>query len=42
MGRSTISRLYERGGLPVTHVQTLCKALRLAWIQRFLKSDSWD
>ena len=31
---------YKKGGLRVTHVETLCKALRLAWIQRFLKSDS--
>ena len=30
----------DRGGLRVIHVETLCKALRLAWIQRFLKSDS--
>ena len=31
---------YERGDLRVTHVKTLCKTLRLARIQRFLKSDS--
>jgi len=30
----------ERGGLRVTHVETLCKALRLAWIQRLLRGDS--
>jgi len=31
---------YERGGLRVTHIETLCNALCLAWIHRFLKSDS--
>ena len=38
--REVLYQDYERGGLRVTHVETLCKALRLAWIQRFLKSDS--
>jgi len=38
--REVLYRDYERGGLRVTHVETLCKALRLAWIQRFLKRDS--
>ena len=38
--REMLYQDYERGGLRVTHVETLCKALRLAWIQRFLKSDS--
>ena len=40
--REVLYQDYERGGLRVTHVETLCKALRLAWIQRFLKSDSWE
>ena len=39
--REVLYQDYEKGGLRVTHVETLCKALRLAWIQRFLKSDSW-
>ena len=38
--REVLYQDYERGGLRVTHVESLCKALRLAWIQRFLKSDS--
>ena len=38
--REVLYQDYERGGLRVTHVETLCKALRLAWIQRFLKGDS--
>ena len=38
--REVLYQDYERGGLRVTHVETLCKALSLAWIQRFLKSDS--
>ena len=38
--REVLYQDYERGGLRVTHVETLCKALRLAWIQRFLKSDT--
>ena len=36
--REDLYQGYDRGGLRVTHVETLCKALRLAWIQRFLKS----
>jgi len=39
--REVLYQDYERGCLRVTHVETLCKALRLAWIQRFLKRDSW-
>ena len=38
--REVLCQDYERCGLRVTHVETLCKALRLAWIQRFLKRDS--
>ena len=38
--REVLYQDHERGGLRVIHVETLCKALRLAWIQRFLKSDS--
>ena len=38
--REVLYQDYERGGLRVTHEETLCKALRLARIQRFLKSDS--
>ena len=38
--REVLYQDYERGGLRVTHVETLCKALRLAWIQRFLKGKS--
>ena len=38
--REVLYQDYERGGMRVTHVETLCKALRLAWIQRFLKRDS--
>ena len=37
--REVLYQDYERGGLRVTHVETLCKALRLAWIQRFLNSQ---
>jgi len=32
--REVLYQDYERGGLRVTHVKTLCKALHLAWIQR--------
>ena len=38
--RKVLYQDYEGGGLRVTHVETLCKVLRLAWIQRFLKGDS--
>ena len=38
--REVLYQDYERGGLRVTHVETLCKALHLAWIRRFLRSDS--
>ena len=38
--RDVLYQDYERGGLRVTHVETLCKALRLAWIRRFLRSDN--
>ena len=38
--REVLYQDYERGGLRVTHIETLCKALRLAWIRRFLRSDS--
>jgi len=38
--RELLYQDYERGGLRVTHDETLCKALRLAWIRRFLRSDS--
>jgi len=38
--REALYQDYERGGLRVTCIETLCKALRLGWIQRFLKSDS--
>ena len=37
--REVLYQDYERAGLRVTHDETLFKALRLAWIQRFLKSD---
>ena len=39
--REVLYQNYERGGRRVTHMEMLCKALRLAWIQRFLKSDNW-
>jgi len=38
--REVLYQDYERGCLRLTHFQTLCKALRLAWIERFLKGHS--